>query len=102
MLRVEEPTMRTLLRVLHVLGWVAFVPFVFWTCLLFFLGLIEFAAGRMRPGSDWTEVLVGGAVMLAGCAAGWLTVIATRAALRRLKERERSTPGFEPVMNREQ
>jgi len=89
---------RTILQILHVLGWVAFVPFVTGSAVALFVGFVLFVGDDRSAGE---QAFAGCALMFALSVPGLLTVTATRAALRRLKERELKSPGFEPIMNRE-
>lgn len=91
---------RPILLTLHVLGWVAFGPFALWSVLMLVMGIIIlFVSGPFAPGRDWEEALVGSAIMLGCSLPGLAAAIVTRIALRRSKERDRTAPGFEPIMD---
>lgn len=105
--RSGERMKRTVLSVLNGLGWVVFLSFAIWSGSYLFVGLAvvvgvgPFAPGRPLEGFAWESSFVGSALFL-GCALpGLATILATRAAARRLKQREPPARGFEPVMDRE-
>ena len=89
---------QTILQILHVLGWVAFVPFVTGSAVALVVGFVLFVTDDRTA---MEHAFAGCISMFALSLPGLVTVTATRAALRRLKERELKSPGFEPIMRRE-
>ena len=91
---------RTILWILHVLGWVAFVPFA----VLFVLLLIDALVGGIDTPDGpipLIEVLASCVVLLGFAVPGLVVMSVTRGPLQRMKRPKAQLRGFEPVMSRE-
>jgi hypothetical protein len=88
---------RAMLWTLHALGWMAFVPLVTWSAVTLVIALVLLVRDQFA-----VVGFASSAAMLALSLPGLATIIATRNALRRLKVRELTAPGFEPVMGRKE